>query len=252
MSQTSAAMASLLEQARAAHDGQHCMSLYDKWAATYNSDLAPDSGNYVAPLLTAQTALQFGSNGKGVILDAGCGTGLVGEALTLGGATVIDGLDLSPAMLKVAEKTGVYRHLDVGDMTKPLAKPSDVYDVITCAGTFTHGHVGPNPALRELVRLTKRGGIVVMTVIEDLWNSGGFEAEVGKLVAEKLVKVVSLELKDYVKGRGDKAQFVVLEKTGQPQQNDAPGARGKDGQTQQQRVADSSPLAQHTLLELKA
>lgn len=250
MSQISAATSTLLEQARASHDGQHCMALYDKWAATYNNDLAPDSQDYVAPLLTAQTALQFSPNRKGAILDAGCGTGLVGEALTLGGATVVDGLDLSPAMLKVAEKTGVYRHLDVGDMTKPLAKPSNMYDVITCAGTFTHGHVGPDPALRELVRLARRGGVVVATVIEDLWQAGGFQAEVEKLAAEGLVKVASLDLKDYVKGRGDKARFVVLEKTGPPPPPS--DARDKAAPTQPQRVADASPLAQQPLLQLKA
>lgn len=251
MSQVSAATSSLLEQARASNDSQHCMALYDKWAATYNNDLAPDSQDYAAPLLTAQTALQFGANRKGAILDAGCGTGLVGEALALGGATVIDGLDLSPAMLQVAARTGVYRQLEVGDLTKPLAKPSDAYDVVTCAGTFTHGHVGPAPALRELVRLARRGGLVVATVIEDLWQAGGFEAEVAALAADGLVRVRSLDLKDYVKGRGDKARFVVLEKTGASPP--PPRERDQAGQAaQQQRVADPAPLAQQPLLQLKA
>ena len=53
-------------------------------------------------------------------------------------------------------------------------------------GTFTAGHVGPDPALRELIRVTKRNGIVISTILEEIWESGGFKAEVEKLEAEKL------------------------------------------------------------------
>ncbi|PYH98483.1 hypothetical protein BO71DRAFT_426130 [Aspergillus ellipticus CBS 707.79] len=54
--------------------------------------------------------------------------------------------------------------------------------------------------------------VIVATIIEDLWRAGGFEAEVERLQAEGLVELVSLELKDYRKGAGDKASVVVLEK----------------------------------------
>jgi len=194
------------------------MSIYDKWAATYNDDLAESAGNYVAPVLAAQAALRLCSDNpaKAVILDAGCGTGLVGQALSRGGAPTIDGIDLSPPMLKMAEKTGAYRNLTVGDLTRPIDAPNETYDIVMCVGTFTHGHVGPDPALREFVRVAKKGGLIVATIIDELWVSGGFKAEVEKLEAEDLVKVVSMELEDYVKGRGDKATLVVLEKKSSP------------------------------------
>ncbi|RAL03193.1 class I SAM-dependent DNA methyltransferase [Aspergillus ibericus CBS 121593] len=204
----------LLARARASHSKEDCQTLYAEWADTYNSDLADASQDYVAPFLAAETALEHTTNVKGLILDAGCGTGLVGEALARGGAVTIDGLDLSPAMLRVARNTGVYRDLDIGDLTQPIEKPDEVYDIVTCAGTFTHGHVGPVPALREFVRVTKTHGIIVATILEDIWVSGGFKAEVELLEAERLVKVVNVELKDYRRGAGDKATFVVLEKVG--------------------------------------
>ncbi|KAL9036184.1 MAG: hypothetical protein Q9180_004440 [Flavoplaca navasiana] len=202
-----------LAQARASPNAQDCMALYDKWAATYNKEVGDEKQNYVAPVLVAQVALQSSKNpARSVILDAGCGTGLVGQALAIGGVKSIDGLDLSGPMLMEAKKTGAYRNLAQADMNRRIEKPDDTYDVVTCVGTFTAGHVGPDPALRELIRVTKRHGIVISTILEEIWESGGFKAEVEKLEAENLVTVVSDGLIDYVKGRGDKAVLAVLEK----------------------------------------
>ena len=200
-------------QARACLTAHDCMSLYETWAATYNDDVRGDAQNYVAPILAAQAALKSTTNpAQSTMLDAGCGTGLVAQALAMSGVKTIDGLDLSPAMLKVAAGTGVYRNLSQADLTKPIGNKNDTYDVVTCVGTFTLGHVGPDPALRELVRVTKRQGVVVATVLEEIWLSGGFQNEVEKLTAEKLVTVVTAELIDYVKGHGDKAMLVILRK----------------------------------------
>lgn len=205
------AASTLLAQARGAHTSEENQRLYLQWAETYNRDVTGSAENYIAPMTLAETALQAGDQAKGTVLDAGCGTGLVGVALAQGGATTIDGLDLSPAMLKVAEKTGVYRDLVVGDLTQKVDIPDNSYDMVTCAGTFTHGHVGPDPALREFVRIVKTGGLIVATILDDIWLSGGFKAEVERLEAEVLVEVVSVELKDYRKGH-DKADVVVLRK----------------------------------------
>ena len=204
-----------LGKARASGSTKDCMALYDRWAETYDKEVGDAAQDYVAPVLVAQAAIKYGlSNGatNSIVLDAGCGTGLVGVALGLAKAKAIDGIDLSPPMLAVARKTGVYRDLAVADMNRPIAKNDDTYDVVSCVGTFTLGHVGPDPALRELVRVTKKKGIVVSTILEDIWVSGGFQAEVEKLKAEGLVKVVTEELIDYVKGHGDKAVLLILEK----------------------------------------
>ncbi|KAF2464104.1 S-adenosyl-L-methionine-dependent methyltransferase [Lindgomyces ingoldianus] len=191
------------------------MTIYDKWAATYNAEVGDEAQEYVAPILVAQYALKSCNNstkGAVAILDAGCGTGLVGQALSLAGAKVIDGLDLSSPMLAVAKQTGVYRNLGQADLTRRIGKPDETYDIVTCVGTFTLGHVGPDPALREFVRVTRTNGIVAATILDEIWVSGGFKAEVERLRAESLVKVVAEELIDYVKGHGDKAVLVILEK----------------------------------------
>jgi predicted TPR repeat methyltransferase len=45
------------------------------------------------------------------LLDAGAGTGLIGEWLAITGYSEVDALDISPGMLKVAGKKGVYQAL---------------------------------------------------------------------------------------------------------------------------------------------
>lgn len=186
------------------------MHLYEEWANTYNKDLT-ETHSYVAPIVVAQTVLKFCHRPDAPILDAGCGTGLVGEALARAGATVIDGIDFSNAMLKIAEETRSYRSLEFGDLTRPIAKPDESYDIVTCCGTFAPGHVGPDPALRELVRVTTKKGVVIATVHDLVWLSGGYKNEVEKLEAEGLIKVVSAGLEDYRKGH-DKARLLILEK----------------------------------------
>lgn len=189
------------------------MSLYDKWAATYNIEVGDKAQNYVAPEIVAQVAQRSSQDlAQYTILDAGCGTGLVGQALARAGAKAIDGLDLSPAMLKVANETGVYRNLYQADLTQRVQQPEGVYDLVTCVGTFTNGHVGPDPALREFVRLTKKGGPVIATILQEFWETARFDVEVEKLAAEKVVEVVAQDVIDYVKGHGDKAVVVILRK----------------------------------------
>jgi hypothetical protein len=54
------------------------------------------------------------------------------------------------------------------------------YDGVVSSGTFTHGHVGPN-SIGELVRVTKPGGLITISVNENHWISLNFESEIEKL-----------------------------------------------------------------------
>ena len=195
------------------------MKVYEKWASTYNDEVGDKAQNYVGPDIVAHAALEASSDRIPTertisILDAGCGTGLAGQALAKASEEIsIDGIDLSAAMLRVASQTGVYRKLVQADLTRQLVDlPDEAYDIVTCVGTFTQGHVGPTPALREFVRVSKDNAIIAATALGDIWASGGFKAEVEKLKAEGLVTVVSEELIDYVRGHGEKAVLFILEK----------------------------------------
>ncbi|KAI9150501.1 Methyltransferase-like protein 27 [Paramyrothecium foliicola] len=201
-------MTALIDQARATLNSDESQAVYAQWAATYNDDVIGNH-NYMGPTYVAQIGLNLIDPGA-VILDAGCGTGLVGQVLAKGGAATIDGIDLSSHMLDIARCTGAYRSLGTGDLNKTIASPDNTYDMVTCCGTFTEGHVGPDPAFREFVRVLKAGGVIVATVISHIWVQGGYKAEVDKLEAEGLVKVISTDIKDYV--GADRAYVAVLQK----------------------------------------
>ncbi|GIZ41121.1 hypothetical protein CKM354_000443700 [Cercospora kikuchii] len=188
-----------------------CKALYEEWAETYDDDVLTGQA-YVGPMLTAAAVKSHGGNLEGECLDAGTGTGLCAVALHQAGARTIDGIDLSEGMLRVAERTKVFRELKAVDMSKPIELPSDKYDVVTCVGTFTLGHVGPVPGLSELTRVLKKGGVMAVTIIDDIWIPQGFKAEVERLEKEGQVDVLSTELADYRKAYNVRARLVVLRK----------------------------------------
>ncbi|KAF7196981.1 Methyltransferase-like protein 27 [Pseudocercospora fuligena] len=196
-----------------AKDHKELTSVYDAWASEYDEDLLKQQ-DYVAPAHVAQAVVDAGGDMEGLILDAGCGTGLSGAALVKAGAKAgsIDGLDLSPGMLDVARKSGIYRDLEVADLNKPISKPDSIYDIVICVGTFTHKHVGPKPALEELVRVLKTGGILAATILDDIWTKEGFADEVDRLEKEALAEVIGSQSMDYRKAAGVKAKVLALRK----------------------------------------
>ncbi|KAI3400735.1 hypothetical protein diail_1944 [Diaporthe ilicicola] len=207
----SSSASAYLSRVYGAKSTEESKAAYDEWGSTYTKDI--EGEEYTAPELTAQYVASSGGNITGPILDAGCGTGLCGIALAQLGAKHIDGVDLSTGMLKEAEKTGHYRDLAPADLGKPLSEKADAsYDVVTCVGTLKEGHVGPVPALKEFVRVLNKDGVVVATVLESIWVSGGYEAEVDRLEGEGLVQVVSTDDMEFKKTPGLKGKMIVLKK----------------------------------------
>lgn len=202
---------SFISRATAISADDNVQQLYNDWATEYDRDMADESQQYVAPNLAAQAVLtSLGTKAISSdleILDAGCGTGLVGAELAKLGARVIDGVDLSPGMLEVARKTGVYRTLETADLSKALSISDGKYDIVTCVGTLTQGHVGPE-ALAEFVRITKKGGIIVATVRENVWKAQGFDVELQRFVAEGKAELLGAELDEYRRGAAAKAHMV--------------------------------------------
>ncbi|MEI6985317.1 MAG: tetratricopeptide repeat protein [Rhodospirillaceae bacterium] len=96
------------------------------------------------------------------ILDAGCGTGGVGR-LIHNLANRLDGVDISPAMLKMAEESGVYANLTHQDMVAYINDRPHSYDVITCAATLIHfGDL--EPVFFAVAKSLREGGVFVFTV----------------------------------------------------------------------------------------
>lgn len=197
-----------LERAYTLSGPADARDLYDEWAATYDADLTGEAQGYVAPSVTADAVVAAAGTG-GEMLDAGCGTGLVGVELQRRGAGTIDGVDVSPGMLEQARVTGAYRDLREADLTAALELPDDRYDVVVCVGTLTHAHVGPS-AIAEFVRVIRPGGYLVATVLEDVWEAEGYRAEVDRLCAGDVVEAVSIELAPYRSGQHVECRLMVL------------------------------------------
>ncbi|OAG07287.1 S-adenosyl-L-methionine-dependent methyltransferase [Paraphaeosphaeria sporulosa] len=198
-----------LDRVFAAKSKDESRQLYDQWASSYDADMQTYS--FTAPQIVAEMVPKYlkVSPKDAVVVDAGCGSGLVGVTLHQSGFKTIDGLDLSEGMLKVAEKTGAYRKLEVTDLTQRLNIEDGTYDGLTCSGTFTHGHVGPEP-LPELVRIVKAGGILVATILESFWKEFDFEMVVKGLEERGMVEMLENNLHSYRKFGDEESGGLVL------------------------------------------
>ena len=124
----------------------------------------------------------------------------------------LDGIDLSPDMVRVAGQRGIYRELLVGDVNHALERDDGCHDGVISSGTFTHGHVGPTP-LQEIFRILKPGGILACTVHEDLWGSMGFGAKLEQLTCDGIAAELGRELGSYYRDGPDEGWFCLYQKS---------------------------------------
>ena len=155
------------------------IKLYKEWAQTYDEDFALNS-NYLSPKKICCFFNKHARNTNTPILDIGAGTGLVGECLYKTGNKKIIGIDISPEMLEQAKLKGCYSSLVEADVTKKIPLKSDSIGAVVSAGTFTHGHVGPD-AFDELLRIVKTGGLFVISINSKVFIKGGFQEKFLKI-----------------------------------------------------------------------
>ena len=153
--------------------------LYKKWAETYDEDFALNS-NYLSPKKISIFFNKHAKNTDTPILDVGAGTGLVGEFLYRTGNKKIIGIDISSEMLEQAKLKGCYSSLMKADVTKRIPLKNNSIGAVVSAGTFTHGHVGPD-SFDELLRITKPGGLFVISINSKFFIKAGFKEKFSKI-----------------------------------------------------------------------
>ena len=163
-----------------AQSPEEVRALYQKWAADYDADNI--GKGYRLAGVAASLLARYLQRGAGPILDAGCGTGLIGEALRILSYEEIVGLDLSERMLEGARARGVYSALAVQELGKPIPEPSGRFAAATCFGSFGPGHAPPE-SLDELARVVRPGGPVIFNVIEASYKEQGFATKMDALSA---------------------------------------------------------------------
>ena len=178
-----------LKAAYALNSNDEVEALYDDWATSYDTSFGQAQG-YQSP---REIALGFvGLGGTGPVLDVGAGTGLVAEFLTKASVGPIDAIDLSESMLNVAQAKGFYRNLIVADVTQPIVNSDLDYNGVVSAGTFTHGHVGPE-GLQPLLDIAAPGAVFALSVNREHFANLGFE----QAIADLSTQITDVKLRDF-------------------------------------------------------
>ncbi|MBZ9987566.1 class I SAM-dependent methyltransferase [Mesorhizobium sp. BH1-1-5] len=172
-----------LSAAYAAKRPEEVAAIYDSWADTYDTDMS--AAGYRHPTICLALLARHLPRGAAPLLDAGAGTGLIGEWLAITGYPRVEALDISQGMLDKAGAKGVYTALHRLAMGDTLPFADRAYAGIISAGVFTSGHVGVE-GLDELIRICRPGGVIVLTVKNTLWQTG-FAERILELEAEGTV-----------------------------------------------------------------
>jgi predicted TPR repeat methyltransferase len=186
-----------LDKVYTAKNHEELMDAYKDWASEYDTDTVERFG-YVAHIASAQALDRVIDNKRARILDAGCGTGLVGEELVRRGFGSIDALDYSREMLEEAGRKEIYRRHILADLSKPLDIEKDRYQAVVCAGTFTYGHVKAH-AFDELIRITRPGGHICFTIREGAYEDYGYRRHMLALECQSRWELTTMHDTDYLK-----------------------------------------------------
>ena len=184
--------------------------LFDNLASTYDHDLVDDLG-YVADAEACRQFVSLITDRQARILDAGCGTGLVGRRLKQAGYTNIHGNDYSVKMLDQARATGAYQSLEQHDLTLPV-KAHQLYDAAIAVGVFAFSV----PSAEHLVNITrslKVGGIAIVTVNGKAWKEVDWEAKlVGFNKNFPDAQLTDIQTIDYLTTDGIDGRLLTLER----------------------------------------
>ena len=183
-------------------DNKELANRYDQWAKDYDADLDEGFG-WLGPQRAVEYFVKYvPQNAR--ILDAGAGTGLVGELLARRGYKDLVAMDLSEGMLEVARKKKAYREFHQMVMGETLDYATDSFDAIISVGVLTVGHA-PASSFDELIRITRPGGYIVFSLRPDVYRESGFKEKQDALEAEGNWKLAEMseEFQPLPKGEPD-------------------------------------------------
>ena len=185
------------------------MRYYDEWGIENKYDQDMVDWNYTGPKETVTTFLKYAKDKNIKILDAGCGTGLVGAELKKYNYLNIDGADLSKKLLDLVPK-GYYKKLEQTDLNKPIKTEDNTYGSILCVGTFTYGHVKPQ-ALDEFIRITANKGLICFTINEGIYKEYGFDKKIKELSDKGCWSMKEFFKSDYIASKNVNAWLGIAE-----------------------------------------
>ena len=189
---------------------EEVLKYYRKWTENnqYNKDMV--EWDYTAPLHAANLLNQYSTDKKIKILDAGCGSGLVGVELQKYGYTKITGVDFSNEMLNLIPNK-IYHQLELIDLNQKLKYKDSIFYAVICVGTFTYGHVKDN-ALNELIRILKKNGLICFTINEGIYKKYQFDKKIEELSNNKLWDIINISKCSYIVNKNIEAWLCIAKK----------------------------------------
>ena len=185
------------------------MKYYDEWGINNKYDKDMVDWAYSGPKETVDVFKKYAKNKNIKILDAGCGTGLVGIELKKNGYLNIDGVDLSKKLLELVPPN-YYQKLSQIDLNKSLEIENNTYGAIMCVGTFTFGHVKPN-ALDEFIRISKNKALICFTINEGIYEEYGFDKKIKNLENSNSWKMKKFFKSNYIASKDVNAWLGIAE-----------------------------------------
>ncbi|WP_431283430.1 methyltransferase domain-containing protein [Humitalea sp. 24SJ18S-53] len=137
--------------------------LFDQYAGRFDADLEGNLGYRTPSLLAAALAAAGVTPARALrVLDLGCGTGLSGLVLAPFAARM-EGVDLSPRMLALAEARGLYAALHAADLLAFLPPQAGGWDLVAAVDVLNYlGDLGP--ALQQIAVALVPGGIAAFSI----------------------------------------------------------------------------------------
>jgi predicted TPR repeat methyltransferase len=177
-------------------------TLFDHYAETFDDALVEKLGYRVPEFL--QRAIRSARPGRfGLVLDLGCGTGLMGERLRPI-ADRLEGVDISAKMLKKARAKGLYDKLTKADL-RDFSHDGQAADLVTAADVFIY--VGAlDGVVNNVTAMLAENGLFAFSVEKLGEGEGDFalrpsrryahsQAYVRRVLADNGFSILSLETK---------------------------------------------------------
>ncbi len=136
--------------------------LYARRAAHWDERAGGVLGYRGADLISAMLDRFAAEQDQLDIVDAGCGTGLVGSRVASKARRLL-GVDTSQPMIEKARAKGLYHRLHQGDLVAFLNDHPESFDVVTCAATLIHfGDL--KPAFEAAAHCLRDRGLFIFTL----------------------------------------------------------------------------------------
>jgi predicted TPR repeat methyltransferase len=166
--------------------------LFDHYAERFDEDLLENLGCRI-PWLINDAFRRHANVGDSplTILDLGCGTGLCGPLFADIKERLV-GIDLSPEMVKKAERLGVYDELIIGDIVEEMAGLQPLFHLVIAADTVVYIR-DLAPVYSAANRILRPNGLLIFSIESSEGSDVSVRASMRVAHSEEYVRSLAAE-----------------------------------------------------------